>query len=135
MDQCRSTPIETTWCQQLPKFSDQPGQQRSRRPGSVQPASVPQAHSLSPVRRLAISASNDSHSSNSTRTWFAWHFPRMISLPLRQSTFPYMPEWTVQRTSLAQPSSASLNRKVEEVPALYTSAPFINRHEWDAHVF
>jgi hypothetical protein len=39
-----------------------------------------------------------------------------------------------KNTTLVQPSSAHLNRKTEEVPAMYTSAPFINRHEWDAHV-
>jgi hypothetical protein len=44
-----------------------------------------QARSLSPVRKLSISLSHDSHSSNSARTWFAWHFPRTMSLPLRQS--------------------------------------------------
>ena len=31
------------WCQQLPNIRDNPGQQRARRPGSVQPASVPSA--------------------------------------------------------------------------------------------
>src|SRR5260221_8407115 len=32
-----------TWCQQLPKIIDNPGQQRARRPGSVRPARVPSA--------------------------------------------------------------------------------------------
>jgi hypothetical protein len=35
--------VRRSWCQQLPKLSDNLRQQRSRRPGSVRPARVPSA--------------------------------------------------------------------------------------------
>jgi hypothetical protein len=37
-------PSDAMWCQQFPKIRDDPGQQRSRRPGSVRLAKVPPAY-------------------------------------------------------------------------------------------
>src|SRR5258708_12468654 len=59
--------IGDTWYQQLPKIKDNPGQPRSRRPGSIQLAKVPSAYRQVMSPAAALEATRAGTSPRQTR--------------------------------------------------------------------